>query len=189
MGLAFAIIASLALSCLHECVRALEDPFVGHVTLDGIDVCEELNYLHYENLINTREVAFPDAPDVHADTLDDDTQSVRKAERVVSSRFCRNSSVVTRVIQSTTFPRSLLSAQDIYTEPNGDQAVEKVSRNELLCRQPSSTNCSAMSLDEVFVDSEEYANRDISIELPDSDQNGETRQSYPDLRSRLEAKV
>jgi hypothetical protein len=165
MGLAFAIIASLALSCLQECVRALADPFVGHVTLDGIDVCEELNYLHYENLINTREVAFPDAPDFHADTLDDYTQSVRKAERVAylaviaettkknaglqrsslgpvpkvldrhshcfRSRFCRNGSVATLVSQSTTFPRSLLSAQDIATEAV-DQAVKKVSRNELL---------------------------------------------------------
>jgi len=71
MGLAFAMISSLSFSCLHECVWALEDPFVGHLTLDGFDVNEELTYLHYENLMHTRRITFPDASEFACDDSTD----------------------------------------------------------------------------------------------------------------------
>jgi hypothetical protein len=61
LGLAFSIITSLSLTALFESIYILEDPFVAHLTLDGIDVQEELCVLHWFQLINAREVIFPDA--------------------------------------------------------------------------------------------------------------------------------
>lgn len=61
MGIAFACITSLALTALFESIRVLEDPFVAHLTLDGIDVHEELTVLHYYQLVNARGVFYPNA--------------------------------------------------------------------------------------------------------------------------------
>jgi hypothetical protein len=43
-------------------IQILEDPFTSNITLDGIDVREELEVLLYKQLINTRKLVFPDAP-------------------------------------------------------------------------------------------------------------------------------
>jgi hypothetical protein len=40
----------------------LEDPFTAFLALDGIDVREEFEVLHFSQLINTRRLVFPDAP-------------------------------------------------------------------------------------------------------------------------------
>ena len=61
MGIMFGIITSLALTGLYESVDVLEDPFVASLTLDGIDVHEELSVLYWRTLTNARSVAFPDA--------------------------------------------------------------------------------------------------------------------------------
>jgi hypothetical protein len=61
LGIAFAVITSLSLTALFESIYILEDPFVAHLTLDGIDVQEELCVLHWYQLVNTREVIFPSA--------------------------------------------------------------------------------------------------------------------------------
>lgn len=61
MGIAFACITSLALTALFESIRVLEDPFVAHLKLDGIDVHEELTVLHYYQLVNARGVFYPGA--------------------------------------------------------------------------------------------------------------------------------
>jgi len=42
-------------------VRQLEDPFVSHVSLDGIDVREELVVLCHQQLMVARQMLFPDA--------------------------------------------------------------------------------------------------------------------------------
>lgn len=59
LGIAFAIIVSLALTALFNSIIILEDPFVGHITLDGIDVREELIVLHWEQLTRARSMCFP----------------------------------------------------------------------------------------------------------------------------------
>lgn len=61
LGIAFAIITSISLTALFESIYILEDPFVAHLTLDGIDVQEELCVLHWFQLVNAREVIFPGA--------------------------------------------------------------------------------------------------------------------------------
>lgn len=61
MGVIFAIITGLCLNALLEGVEILEDPFVAFVTLDGVDVREELQVLHYQQLVNARNEVFPDA--------------------------------------------------------------------------------------------------------------------------------
>jgi hypothetical protein len=61
LGIAFAIITSISLTALFESIYILEDPFVAHLTLDGIDVQEELCVLHWYQLVNAREVIFPGA--------------------------------------------------------------------------------------------------------------------------------
>ncbi|KAL3796255.1 hypothetical protein HJC23_008575 [Cyclotella cryptica] len=61
MGVAVGVVTSIALTALFECVRQLEDPFVSHVTLDAIDVREELVVLVYQELMTAREVLFPEA--------------------------------------------------------------------------------------------------------------------------------
>ncbi len=55
-GIAFGMVTSIALTALFECVRQLEDPFVSHVTLDAIDVREELVVLVYQELMIARGV-------------------------------------------------------------------------------------------------------------------------------------
>eukprot|EP00563_Minutocellus_polymorphus_P019363 CAMPEP_0197716882 /NCGR_PEP_ID=MMETSP1434-20131217/1625_1 /TAXON_ID=265543 /ORGANISM="Minutocellus polymorphus, Strain CCMP3303" /LENGTH=249 /DNA_ID=CAMNT_0043301335 /DNA_START=42 /DNA_END=791 /DNA_ORIENTATION=+ len=61
MGIMFGVITSLALTALYESVDVLEDPFVASLTLDGIDVHEELSVLYWKTLTNARSVAFPHA--------------------------------------------------------------------------------------------------------------------------------
>ncbi len=61
MGILFALITPLCLTALFESMTNLEDPFVGWTTLDGIDVAEELEVLHWHQLKNARMELFPDA--------------------------------------------------------------------------------------------------------------------------------
>ena len=61
-GVAYAAVISLALTALHEAVKLMEDPFVSYITIDGIDVFEELSIVYYLQLLRARETIFPDAP-------------------------------------------------------------------------------------------------------------------------------
>jgi hypothetical protein len=63
LGIATGVITSIALTGLFECVRTLEDPFVSNLTLDGIDVREELVVLAHQELIISRKMWFPRADD------------------------------------------------------------------------------------------------------------------------------
>jgi len=69
LGICFAIITSFALTALYESTQILEDPFVGYVSLDGIDVMEEFEVLHWHQLINCRKVLFPHAEDFNETSL------------------------------------------------------------------------------------------------------------------------
>lgn len=60
-GITLAVITSLCLNALVEGIDILEDPFVGFVTLDGIDVREEFQVLHYQQLVTVRNQIYPDA--------------------------------------------------------------------------------------------------------------------------------
>jgi len=62
MGIAFGVITALSLTALFESLQVLEDPFTAYLALDGIDVREELEVLHFAQLINTRNLVFRDAP-------------------------------------------------------------------------------------------------------------------------------
>ena len=62
MGILFAIITPLVLTALFQTMQVMEDPFVGWVTLDGIDVTEEMEVLHFHQLISARATLFPGAP-------------------------------------------------------------------------------------------------------------------------------
>ena len=62
VGIAFGIITALGLVALFESHQILEDPFTAYLALDGIDVREEFEVLHYAQLINTRKLVYPDAP-------------------------------------------------------------------------------------------------------------------------------
>ena len=71
MGICFGIITSLALTALYESVDVLEDPFVASLTLDGIDVHEELSVLYWKTLTNARSVAFPNAAPLGEEVAED----------------------------------------------------------------------------------------------------------------------
>lgn len=57
------VILSIALTGLFECVRTLEDPFFLNLTMDGINVREELVVLAHQELVVARKMLFPKADD------------------------------------------------------------------------------------------------------------------------------
>lgn len=63
MGIAFGVITAVCLTALFESLEVLEDPFTAFLALDGIDVKEEFEVLHFAQLISTRHLVFPNAPD------------------------------------------------------------------------------------------------------------------------------
>ena len=61
LGIAFGIITALGLSALFEGLEIIEDPFTAYLALDGIDSQEDLEVLHFAQLISTRKMVFPQA--------------------------------------------------------------------------------------------------------------------------------
>jgi hypothetical protein len=59
--LAFGVLTVVGLTAFFESFAILEDPFTAFLALDGIDVREELEVLHFTQLINTRKLIFPTA--------------------------------------------------------------------------------------------------------------------------------
>eukprot|EP00531_Pseudo-nitzschia_arenysensis_P001372 CAMPEP_0116115960 /NCGR_PEP_ID=MMETSP0329-20121206/783_1 /TAXON_ID=697910 /ORGANISM="Pseudo-nitzschia arenysensis, Strain B593" /LENGTH=544 /DNA_ID=CAMNT_0003609423 /DNA_START=17 /DNA_END=1651 /DNA_ORIENTATION=- len=60
-GMIYAAIISLSLTALYEAVKLMEDPFVCYITIDGIDVYEELSIVFYMQLLRARKTIFPNA--------------------------------------------------------------------------------------------------------------------------------
>lgn len=58
MGMSFGVIVALCLNALLDGIETLEDPFVGFVTLDGIDIREEFRVLHWHQLVSARNEIF-----------------------------------------------------------------------------------------------------------------------------------
>ena len=95
LGIATGVITSIALTGLFECVRTLEDPFVSNLTLDGIDVREELVVLAHQELMVSRKMWFPKADDfvLTSDFLKGDNavtdarEMYRKSENRMSRHF------------------------------------------------------------------------------------------------------
>jgi hypothetical protein len=56
----------LGLSALFEGLEVLEDPFTAYLALDGIDVREEFEVLYFAQLLSTRRLVFPNAPNYPA---------------------------------------------------------------------------------------------------------------------------
>jgi hypothetical protein len=57
-GIMFAVLTSLALTALFESICQMEDPFVSHITLDGIDVHNELHVVNRRELFCMRDKVF-----------------------------------------------------------------------------------------------------------------------------------
>jgi hypothetical protein len=62
VGLSFGLITAIGLTALFESLQVLEDPFVGYLAMDGIDVKEEFEVLLWTSLVKTRRIIFPDSP-------------------------------------------------------------------------------------------------------------------------------
>lgn len=70
MAIAFSVLTSIALTSLFESITQIEDPFIGIVALDGIDVAAELLDEFKEQLICCRRHHFPNAPKFELDQIE-----------------------------------------------------------------------------------------------------------------------
>lgn len=61
MGIAFSVLTSIALTSLFQCINAMEDPFIGNLALDSIDVKKELDDRLEEQLLILRKHQFKSA--------------------------------------------------------------------------------------------------------------------------------
>jgi hypothetical protein len=61
MGIAFSIFTAIALTSLFESISQIEDPFIGIIALDGINVGKELVEDFKDQLLDCRLHHFPDA--------------------------------------------------------------------------------------------------------------------------------
>jgi hypothetical protein len=57
-AIAFSVLTSLALTALFESLSQMEDPFLAHLTLDGIDVPREVRDIPYARLLSQRNGVF-----------------------------------------------------------------------------------------------------------------------------------
>ena len=62
MAIAFAVITAIALTSLFETIQQMEDPFVGNLKLDNIDVLEQLENDFRKQMVSRRRRQFKDAP-------------------------------------------------------------------------------------------------------------------------------
>ena len=61
VAIAFSVLTSLALTSLFESIAQMEDPFVGAIGLDGIDVTTEMFSEFKQELLDYRSLFYPDA--------------------------------------------------------------------------------------------------------------------------------
>lgn len=66
MAIAFAVITAIALTSLFESITQMEDPFIGTLILDNIDVTGELTKDLKRQLLARRRRHFKDAPQFRA---------------------------------------------------------------------------------------------------------------------------
>jgi hypothetical protein len=87
LGLAFAVITSIALTGLFETVSQFEDPFVISSRLDGIKVREELVDSFTDQLLKLRLVYFPDAGEFKKSPLDRRLELCQQTRAVLTARI------------------------------------------------------------------------------------------------------
>ena len=58
-AITFSILTAIALTSLFESISQMEDPFVGIIALDGIDVTNDLRVEFRQELLDWREELFP----------------------------------------------------------------------------------------------------------------------------------
>lgn len=76
MGIAFSMFTSLVLTALFESLFQMEGPFVGHISLDGIDCYNEVRATYYHQLLNMRTLCFPHAPPFEDKILEQEPTAV-----------------------------------------------------------------------------------------------------------------
>jgi hypothetical protein len=87
IGLAFAIITSVALTGLFETVSQFEDPFVNASRLDGIKVREELVESFTVTLLKMRRLYFPNAPEFKKSAFDQGLELCQQTRAVLTARI------------------------------------------------------------------------------------------------------
>ena len=60
-AITFAVLTSIALTALFESISQMEDPFIGIVSLDGIDLRNELLVEFRQQVLDCRKNFFPDS--------------------------------------------------------------------------------------------------------------------------------
>ena len=140
VGIAFGIITALGLVALFESHQILEDPFTAFLALDGIDVREEFEVLHYAQLINTRKLVFPDAhvyPAARRAALTSQSMRFKKLKKRISP----NSTILSGEAlpnspsnNTTTAPIVSLSSSSttclVQSPPKGDKYTSMFIANE-----------------------------------------------------------
>ena len=58
-AITFSILTAIALTSLFESISQMEDPFVGIIALDGIDVTNDLRVEFRQELLDWRKELFP----------------------------------------------------------------------------------------------------------------------------------
>lgn len=78
MGIAFSIFTAVALTALFESINQIEDPFTGGLSLDGIDLNDELGIVLQSQLLDLRLYHFPQAPQFSSRDLYSEEDQVRE---------------------------------------------------------------------------------------------------------------
>ncbi len=117
-GTVYAAIVSLAITALYEAVKLMEDPFVCYVTIDGIDVYEELSIVYYFQLLRARSTIFPDAPPFGslAATGLGDSASTGKRRRSTIHRRASSSRISSYSLISNGRPTQNFSMTDLESQ-------------------------------------------------------------------------
>ena len=87
-GIIFSVLTSLALTALFETISQMEDPFLGHASLDGVDVDSELSSSFVVQCIMMRSHFFRDA-----EPFDENCVATTVCERLSVKEFTMVSSV------------------------------------------------------------------------------------------------
>jgi hypothetical protein len=87
LGVAFAVITSIALTGLFETVSQFEDPFVTASRLDGIKVREELVESFTAQLLKQRDLYFPGAPEFKKGPLDQCLEICQQTRGILTARI------------------------------------------------------------------------------------------------------
>jgi hypothetical protein len=130
VGIAFGIVTALGLIALFESQQILEDPFTAYLALDGIDVHEEFEVLHYAQLINTRKLVFPDAPAYPAARRAALTSQSMRRVQAERKRRVSPTMTITNSSPSNEEPIASWTSSATSRSPSGDRYVSSHTAND-----------------------------------------------------------